>query len=95
MNLLAAAKNGNIERIKTLLDSGAEIDSKNNDGYTALMLASRYSNSTSSIDTVKLLLDYGADPNGRTTSGATALMYASKNSNSTPISQRVGQESLF
>lgn len=39
------------------------INLKNNNGETALMLASKYSNTDSSIETVKILIDYGANVN--------------------------------
>jgi len=62
MNLIDAVKNGKTEEIKLLLENGADVNLKNNDGWTALMLASRNSNTESNIETVKLLLENGADP---------------------------------
>lgn len=37
--LISAASDGNIDKIKWLLKAGANVDAKNNDGYTALMVA--------------------------------------------------------
>ncbi|AKI79798.1 putative ankyrin repeat protein [Acanthamoeba polyphaga mimivirus] len=57
-----------------------KINSQNEKGWTALMIASAMSNDWSSIDTVKLLLKYGADVNIKNNSGMTALMLSSNNS---------------
>ena len=81
------ALNGNTKGLIELLnevdiDSRGDIDDKNK-GWTALMMASRYSNTTSSLDTVKLLLERGADVNLKSIDGGwTALMMAAKYSNS-------------
>lgn len=57
-----------------------KINRQNENGWTALMIASAMSNNWSSIDTVKLLLKYGADPNIKNNSGMTALMLSANNS---------------
>jgi ankyrin repeat protein len=50
------------EQIKYILDNyPEELNKQNADGWTALMLACRNSNTTSTLDTVKLLLDYNPD----------------------------------
>ena len=46
-----------IETVELLLDRGANVNLKNSDGLTALMLACRNSNTDSNIETVKLLLN--------------------------------------
>ena len=38
-DLINAAKNGNIEVVRFLLDKGVDINSKNDSGWTALMIA--------------------------------------------------------
>ncbi|AVL95155.1 ankyrin repeat protein [Moumouvirus australiensis] len=59
-----------------------EINHKNEEGWTALMIACRNSNIWSSIETVKLLLKFGADVNlQEKEDGWTALMLASTHSN--------------
>ena len=59
------------------------VDSKDDNGTTPLMYASRLSNSISSLETVKLLLDKGADVNIQRKYESTALILASMFSNST------------
>ena len=53
-----------------------DVNTRNNDGHTALMFASRYSDEYSNIETVKLLIKSGADVNARNNQGKTALMIA-------------------
>lgn len=83
MNIFQAAKVGDIERIKVLLDEGVDINSKNENGFFPLYIASQHSNTTSSLETVKFLIDHGADINLRTTKlQSTSLMTAAQFSNS-------------
>ena len=78
MNIWPAVKNGDIKRIKSLLSEGIDVNLQNKNGYTVLMLASQYSNGSSSIETVKLLLSSkGISVNLQDKYGYTALMWAS------------------
>jgi ankyrin repeat protein len=54
-----AAKEGRTETVKALLAGGADIDAKNKDGDTALMIATLLGHT----ETVKALLAEGADVN--------------------------------
>jgi ankyrin repeat protein len=72
--LMLASLGDNIDMIKALIDAGAYINAKNNNGDTALMWASFGGH----IATVKLLLEKGANPNFITIDGNTALTYNSK-----------------
>ena len=77
MDIFEAAKNGNIDRIKELLEEGVDINVQNEKGFTALMSASSWSNLNSNDETVKFLLENGADINIQTFTGKwTALMSA-------------------
>lgn len=67
--LIIAAFNGCTDIVKMLLDAGANIEHKNDQGENALISAAQEGN----IDTVKLLLDAGADVNQTNTDGETAL----------------------
>jgi ankyrin repeat protein len=60
-----------------LLKSGANINARNENGATPLMLAAEQNDS---IDLVKTLIEHGADLNIKSIGGATALMYAMKSS---------------
>ncbi len=64
-----------IEIIEYLLDNGADINAKNNYGWTALIWASRNGHK----DIVKLLLDNNADINVQHNNGFKALIWASVN----------------
>jgi ankyrin repeat protein len=82
MNIWEAAENGNIERINTLLEKGTNIDSKEVEkGWTSLMTAVTFSNTTSSLKTVKFLLEKGANPNLQNKKGWTPLASSARNSN--------------
>lgn len=67
--LMMAATEGHFGAIKLLLDKGARLNDRTNDGTTALMMARE-------PDVVRLLLKQGADPNLRDKKGATALLTA-------------------
>ena len=54
--LMAAASNGHIDTVRVLLAHGAEVDTKDNFGFTALMYADGQQHS----EVVQLLIDAGA-----------------------------------
>ncbi len=68
-----AAMNGDLPRVKTLLAKGADINAKDSNGATALIVASLYGN----LEVVRELLSKGADINAKDHDGMTALMLAS------------------
>ena len=70
--LLVAALMGHKDTAKVLLDHGAEVDSRSEDGRTPLMLAANKGEK----DLVSLLLQAGADPTLVDKSGATAASLA-------------------
>jgi len=65
---------GSLEIVTTLIESGADVNSKMRHGETALMMAARKGRT----EIVKTLLDNGADPNVKNMNGETALMYAAR-----------------
>lgn len=62
----------NPELIKTLLEAGAKVESKNKEGQTALMMAS----SNGLINNVRALVLAGSDFSQRDDEGRDALAYA-------------------
>jgi ankyrin repeat protein len=72
--LRRAASEGNLAKVKELLDAGVDVNAKNNYGGTPLSFASDRDHA----EVVKLLLERGADPNARDTFyGVTPLTWAS------------------
>jgi hypothetical protein len=67
-DLLAASRKGQTDRVRTLLDKGANVESKDKDERTPLMLAARNGHA----ETVALLLERGAKPDVRDRQGWTA-----------------------
>ena len=62
----------NLPLVKALLDRGAAVEAKDQDGKTALMMASLRGNT----DLIRLMLEHKASVRTRDSSGKTALMYA-------------------
>ena len=71
------------EKVRQLIQGGADVNAKNNLGWTPLMLAA-YNNSNPET----LLLDAGADVNVKSIDGSTPLVFAALQ-NSNPESLRV------
>jgi len=79
--LLIAAADGKSEEVKQLLYRGAEIESKDTDGYTALHIAVINDHP----EVVKLLLFEGADKNTQNFRGFTPVISAVKDENLTVV----------
>ena len=73
--LLVAIRNGDHSSVQKLLRGGADVNTTDAEGTTALM----HSVIESDARMMKLLIDNGADINAKNTSDSTALMYASIN----------------
>src|SRR5450756_2811012 len=72
MDILEAAKKGKAKEIESLLAKGADLEARDRDGRTPLMLAAQYGRTAS----VRLLLDKGAKPDARDTHRWNAFMLA-------------------
>jgi cytohesin len=70
--LLAAIRDYDAQEARALLSAGADANTRDHDGLTALMYAAMYAGA----DCVELLLARGADPNAKSDSNLTALMLA-------------------
>jgi TIR domain-containing protein/ankyrin repeat protein len=70
--LLSAASSGDIATAARLLGQGADVDTKNNQGDTPLMLATK----SGKIDTARLLIEKGANIEAKNNVGETALVAA-------------------
>src|SRR6266853_6375378 len=70
--LLTAIRNGEYGEVQNLLRAGADVNTADGDGTTALM----HSVIESDVKTMKLLIASGANPNARNARDSTALMYA-------------------
>jgi serine/threonine protein kinase len=70
--LMFAAKDGYTDIVRDLLQAGARLDAKDNDGDTALM----YAAIDDRVDVVRALLMAGADANAQNNKGDTPLMAA-------------------
>jgi ankyrin repeat protein len=74
-NIHNAARNGNLNRVKALLNQGVPVNARDNDGYTPLHLAANYGR----LNVVQELLQRGARVNPRSKGGITPLHAAAIN----------------
>ncbi len=82
-NLLEAAYQRDITTLKYLLDEGADVNTKDGEGYTALIMTAIHSEGGAEklikqYKITQLLIDNGADINAKQKDGYTALDYASR-----------------
>lgn len=75
--LAAAAEHHDVQLLRQLLESGADVNSRLIDGSTALHVASKANH----LDVVKILLDAKADPNATNRYGITPIYSAARNGN--------------
>jgi hypothetical protein len=68
-DLHSAAFNGDVKRVRKLLEKGENPNIKNKDGWTPLHVAAFWDR----VDVVALLLERGADPNAKDKNGETPL----------------------
>jgi ankyrin repeat protein len=73
--LLVAIRNGDHAQVQKLLRAGADVNTADSEGTTALM----HSVIESDVKMMKLLIDNGANVNAKNAMDSTALMYAAPN----------------
>ena len=71
-DLVAAIRNEDAQAVRNLIDNGADVNARDGEGNTPLILASFYA----SPECVALLLEKGADVNAANKAGVTALIRA-------------------
>ena len=74
IDIFKAAAKGNAKTVLSLVDGGADINAKDNDGQTALMKAAREGH----VGIVELLLKKGADVNVKGQDGWTAQRWVAQ-----------------
>ncbi len=74
-DLIGAARADEADRVRALIDGGADVNVRQGDGATPLHWAVHRNN----LATARLLLDAGADPNAANDLGATPLWLAAEN----------------
>ena len=71
--LLEIAGNAGPEEVRQLIQGGADVNAKNEDGLTPLMLAAQYNSNPKAL---RALIGAGADVNAKNKDGVTPLMFA-------------------
>ena len=80
--LMFAIEHGRDDIVKLLLNSGAYITIKDNNGMNAFLTLGKYiKNTDSDIRIAKLLVEYKSDINAKDNNGKTTLMYVASNGN--------------
>lgn len=83
--LYTAAEQGDTAIVRRLLNEGADPNERNQNGWTALMIAA----ANQHPETVKMLLEQGASPNIINLFGRSALMYAALYGNTILVEQLI------
>jgi len=72
VELFVAARNGDLIKVKTALEKGANPNAKDDNGWTPLYRAAHKGH----VDVVRVLLERGANPNAKNNIGGTPLHIA-------------------
>ena len=74
-----AVEGGNIETVKLILNTGYNVNTKSNEGATALFRVEFVSDESLSLEIARMLIEAGADVNVKDNKGNTPLHYWAKN----------------
>ncbi len=77
--LMYAARYGDANSVRQLLDAGADANARNESGLTPLMWG------LADVEITRVLLEHKANPNARTENSRTPLLIASSSFNSAPV----------
>ena len=77
--LMVACDHKDHDLVELLVNKGADVNKRNQEGATALLFACQQGDSSSTAAVVELLLARGANPQFKTTGGLTPLRHAEKN----------------
>ena len=84
--LMKAAKTGNKWALESLIKSGANVYSKDKDGWTALMYAVRYQNN---VEIINSLIEHGANVKDKNSYGTSTLQLAACYSENPEILKKI------
>ena len=88
ITLIQAAKNGNIELVKSALDNGANVNAKDKRGNTALHFLAHNGH----MEVIKVLFEAQANMNAKKNNGWTALMLAAVTVMVAMMTMRMGRK---
>lgn len=86
--LCDAAREGDVERARELIQNGADVNATTTYGWTALVSAARNGH----MNVVRFLIERGADVNAKTTDGWTPLIQAAENNQASVVRYLVVNE---
>jgi len=78
--LIDAIRKNNTALIPGLIEKGADVNARNNDGDTPLIWATVWATDNNNTDIVRLLIEKGADVKASNNNGDTPLLLATKDS---------------
>ena len=88
--LIWVARNGDLELVYSLVEDGADIHQRDEDGWTALMKAAV----SGHLAVMRFLVALGAEGHARNNSGETALTWLSRVSTSRMAKRKSGYEEM-
>ena len=88
--LIWVARNGDLELVHSLVEDGADIHQRDEDGWTALMKAAV----SGHLAVMRFLVALGAEGHARNNSGETALTWLSRVSTSRMAKRKSGYEEM-
>ncbi|MBI4844107.1 MAG: ankyrin repeat domain-containing protein [Nitrospirae bacterium] len=85
--LLKFAEEGATAQVRDIIEKGANVNTRDDDGETALIYAAQKEHA----DIVRLLIEAGADVNATTGGGFSALIYSARNGDTESVKLLLGK----